>query len=58
MFAMADIVRMPIFVLFGSCEQNFTSKILQVGEKEKEPKGSYKNPKGILNFIIALIYPN
>ena len=29
---------MPIFSSFGSCEQNFTSKILQVGKKEKEPR--------------------
>ena len=29
---------MPIFLSFRSCEQNFTSKILQVGKKEKEPR--------------------
>ena len=35
MFVMACLVRMPIFETFGQREQNFTSKILQMGEKEK-----------------------
>ena len=38
---------MPIFVKFRLREQNFLSKILQVGEKEKEPRkksGQPNNP--------------
>ena len=37
---------MPIFVTLVRCEQNFTSKNLQVGEKEKEPKNMTDNATG------------
>ena len=42
MFVMAYSVRMPIFETFGLREQNFTSKILQVGQKEKRESSFLK----------------
>ena len=37
MFVIALLVRMSIFITIEQCEKSFVGKILQVGEKEKEP---------------------
>ena len=48
MFVLALLVRMPIFVTFGRCEQNFTCKILQVGG---EPSNKCRTPKFTISNI-------